>query len=535
MDLPEVERGRFGWDAIAPLLEMEQEQERAVQQVAEPAPKERRRRSGEGGRIIGTVLATAVAVAMLCAAGVAGIAVVGGRDGDGAKSAKSAKSAKKAPIVHPATWDPRVTELVAFVERERGLTFKHPVRIDFLDEAAFRKEMTESDSPDEADEAEIKSTTALLRAVGYLSGDVDILAAGDELAGDGVIGSYDPEEKRVAIRGETIDDSRRATIVHELTHVLQDQHFGIGDYRSDDKRTSGEVAAHTAAIEADAEDVEAAWEATLPAAARDALAATRKASSAESDFKGVPDVFVELMGFPYVFGPPFLQAVEKQEGPAGRNRLLTEPPKSEEHILLPQSYLERQVVRRVKAPGLMGKEKAVPDGEGDIGMLSLLVMLAERLDFGVAWPAVQGWAGDAYVAFERDGATCVRASVQFDKPEQAGRFSNAFGTWAKGRPASHVRNETSVVFDSCDPGVAAPGRAEGHVSGIEGLSLREGIVAGIEGGPISHTTAECITDGLLERLTADRVAVNVRAGAKADQAFTREIQRNVAELVPGCR
>jgi hypothetical protein len=472
--------------------------------------------------VVAATVAIAVAIAVLAAGGLAGLALVGGRD------------EKAAPAnEYPSAWDPRVTDLVAFVERERGLTFKHPVFIDFLDEATFRKAMTQDESSDEPDEAEIKSTTALLRAVGFLSGDVDLTAAGEELAGDGIVGAYVPEIERVAIRGENLDDARRATLVHELTHVLQDQHFDIGTYRSDEKRTSGEIAAYTAAVEADAEDVEDAWTASLPAAARETMNAAREARSADADFKGVPEVFVELLGFPYAFGPTFLHAVEARDGAAGRNRLFTEPPRSEEHILLPQTYLDNQPVQPVKVPGLMGKEKAVD--RGDVGMLSLLVMLAERVDFGQAWAAVQGWSGDAYVAFDRAGTTCVRARVEFDEPAQAQRFTGVFDTWAKGRPATYLRDEKSVVFESCDPGTAASGRAEGHVSGIEGLGLREAVIGSLKQGGAPPEAAACVGDGLLERLTADRVAVSFRADAKPDAALVREIQGTIVQLLPSCR
>ena len=39
-------------------------------------------------------------------------------------------------------WDPRVQDLVRFVEAERGLTFEHPVPVDFLTPEQFRDELT---------------------------------------------------------------------------------------------------------------------------------------------------------------------------------------------------------------------------------------------------------------------------------------------------------------------------------------------------------------------------------------------------------
>jgi len=37
----------------------------------------------------------------------------------------------------PNEWDPRVTELVAFIENERGLSFDHPIEIVFLPRRDF--------------------------------------------------------------------------------------------------------------------------------------------------------------------------------------------------------------------------------------------------------------------------------------------------------------------------------------------------------------------------------------------------------------
>ncbi|MDP9387354.1 MAG: hypothetical protein M3Q48_05350, partial [Actinomycetota bacterium] len=223
----------------------------------------------------------------------------------------------------PETWDGRVTDLVAFVERERGLRFKHPVRIDFLDDGEFREQATAHEELNEEDRAELEATEALLRAVGLASGDLDLESVGEELVGDGTVGLYEPETKRIAVRGKTLDNERRITLVHELTHALQDQHFAIGEMEPE---TSGAQAALIAVIEADAEAVAEAWRQSLPSAARDALDSSEEATSEEADFEGVPEVLVELMGSPYALGPGFLDAVIAARGEAGRDELLRRPP-----------------------------------------------------------------------------------------------------------------------------------------------------------------------------------------------------------------
>jgi hypothetical protein len=436
---------------------------------------------------------------------------------------------------YPDHWDPRAADLAAFVERERGLSFKHPVPISFLDEATFRKEVTHTDAADEPDPAATSRQQAMLRAVGLLSGDVDLKAAGDELTGDAVIGLYSPEKERILVRGDTLDDAGRMTLVHELTHALQDQTFHIGAYQKKEK-SSGADAAFRAVAEADAIKVADKWREALPAEARAALDAAEQKTGDAADFKGVPPVFVELLGFPYAFGPDFLQAVIDKEGALGRNRLFTDPPTTEEHIILPETYLSRQRPLPVPTPSVGPGDHAFKGSEDDVGMLSLLVMLSERLDFGSAWPAVQGWAGDSIVVFDRGGATCVKADVVFDQAAQAERFDRAFGQWAQGRPASATSNGTSVSFESCDPGAAASnGRAAGHVSGIRGLALRRALIAEVSQS-IPPKAAICTVDGLLEKVGADRVAaLDQTLAADPKSPAKLEIQRAVAQVVPGCR
>ena len=47
---------------------------------------------------------------------------------------------------YPDAFDPRVADLVDFVEAVRGLAFLHPVFVDFLDEEAFVAHLTERDA-----------------------------------------------------------------------------------------------------------------------------------------------------------------------------------------------------------------------------------------------------------------------------------------------------------------------------------------------------------------------------------------------------
>lgn len=476
----------------------------------EPAPgrADRNGRRIRPGLVLGTLL--------LAAAAVAGWATLSGGGSD-----------------HPDEWDPRVLGLVRFVEDERNLTFLHPVEIDFLPDAEFRAEVTEREELDDEERAQLESFEAMLRAVGLVTGDVDLEEIGDELVGDGVTGLYSFDDERIVVRGDTLDDKRRLTLVHELTHALQDQHFDVGELEPE---TSGGEAALTAVVEADAQAVEDAWRETLSAEAREAVDREEETELTEADFEGVPDVFVELMSFPYAFGPDFLDAVIEERGAAGRNRLFTEPPTTEEHIILPETYLAEQAAEELSTPALADGEEVIEDTESDFGMLSLLVVLGERIDFATAWGGVQGWAGDAMVAYERGDDTCVRAQVAFDVTAQAERFQAAFEEWAAGLPTMQSRQGRFVTFESCDPGTDVAGRSEDHVSAIQGLALRKAIAQGFESSGAPAEAARCVADGLIERFGANRLAeLDQVLVANPQHPAAAEIEATVVELIPRCR
>ena len=49
------------------------------------------------------------------------------------------------------TWDPRVLAIVHFDEQQRGLTFKQPVKVEFLGNAQFDKEVSVPQPTSKAD------------------------------------------------------------------------------------------------------------------------------------------------------------------------------------------------------------------------------------------------------------------------------------------------------------------------------------------------------------------------------------------------
>src|SRR5262245_40527427 len=167
----------------------------------------------------------------------------------------------------PLSWDLRVERLVQFVEKERGLEFDHPVRVRFLDDAAFRERVAAWSGDETAKERELDALEASdLYALGLATEVIDL--AGAQAASDetDVLGFYDEDTKEMVVRGRDLSDTDvRMTVVHELTHALQDQHFGLHRL---DKEFGGPGI--DALVEGDAELVTYAYLYSLPKRTRDA-------------------------------------------------------------------------------------------------------------------------------------------------------------------------------------------------------------------------------------------------------------------------
>ena len=304
----------------------------------------------------------------------------------------------------PAKWDPRVTKYVRFVERHRKLTFDHPVPVKFLAGKAFVKAY-QGDDPkvSKHDRADAERYAGQLRALGLIEGPVDLIQSQRDLGAADVVGFYDQHKHALFVRGEDLDDTDvRVTLVHELTHALQDQKFDL-DALDRQAETSGESFAETALVEGDATSVENEYVASLPRAEQDTYDASFDDQSPPPDAPStqhVPPVLELFESAPYIFGPQYLDTLKAEGGLARVDTAFRDPPQSEEEIIDAVAAKRGGRPRAVAVPKLRRGEKR--DGAADdFGALSLYFVLASRLPPATALGAAEGWGGDRYLAFTR--------------------------------------------------------------------------------------------------------------------------------------
>lgn len=465
-----------------------------------------------------------VAVVLLAlAAALAGMRAAPTGDGDEAAS-------------YPADWAPEVLPFVDVVEDERDLDFLHPVHVEFLDEEEFRRQVT-SDRADltEEDEEQIEQFTGLFRALGLIEGDVDLFDATNDLSGAGTLGYYSYDDERIRVRGASLTPASEVTLVHELTHALQDQHFDLGaryDAYEEAEDTAGSTA-FQALVEGDASRVETAYTEGLSDAERDELDAEQDSGrkAYQQDVADIPEVLRTLSGAPYTLGEAMLTLAVARDGNDAVDALFEEPPATEEHLLDPWTLVaDEDVADDPPAPELADGEEELD--AGPFGALGWYLVLAERVPLLDALDAVDGWGGDAYVAFERDGTSCVRINHRSDTAADRTQLLDALRAWVDtlpGAPASVRRTGSVLEFESCDPGPAADVGTESSQAALRLAVTRTYLSIGAVQAGADEEVARCVADGLVHAFTLAQVQ-DPRFGAEDPQ-----VQARIRRIVLGCR
>jgi hypothetical protein len=435
-------------------------------------------------------------------------------------------------VVYPASWDARVLPIVAFVEQERGLRFKHPVPVSFLSDAAFDKQVAVPAPESKKDKAETERGVATLRALGLISGHVDLVAQLNKLTSNNVIGLYVPAKHAVFVRGTTLTAYARTTLAHELTHVLQDQYFDLPKLKKD--APDGAEAAVTSLIEADALRIQDAYEKGFSAADKKAFAAEeKKLQDRSASAKDIPAVLQETESFPYVFGPVLLKLLTTEDGNDAVNRAFGEPPTEEAQIIDPVGHPADEKAQPVATPKLPGGAKRL-DKDAAFGQVSLFEVLGSRLPYQASWKAVAGWKGDTYVTYSQTGKTCIAVDVAMSTTDASSLLAATFTRWAQQVPGATVSSAGSLVaIRSCDPGGTAQPLPTTKPSAFEVLSIRAQLLSALLGQKVPFPVARCTADGLLTDLGPARYGYLTATESQTAQISV--IRQLIGTSVQRCR
>jgi hypothetical protein len=212
----------------------------------------------------------------------------------------------------------------------------------------------------------------------------------------------------------------RVTMAHELTHALQDQHYGwptrlAQSSPGERERTAEENLALRALLEGDAVIVQRMYQATTiqDPAELARLQAEEAAASAGVDFSRIPYAVYQTTYFPYFYGPTFIYGVlgegplttYGQYGPA-IDPLFRDPPVSTSQILHPERYRAGIQPVPVRLPGLeplLGDEwtRQGEEQQGEFAHRLILDNWLRAEDPDRAAAVASGWTGDRAAVYRR--------------------------------------------------------------------------------------------------------------------------------------
>jgi hypothetical protein len=435
----------------------------------------------------------------------------------------------------PSRWDTRVAPIAAEVARLRGLGFEHPVAIRYLPPNEFEKLIGDDSKPSKADRARATREEAVFRALGFIGGKVDLLRAYETHQSSGTLAYYDPDRQEIIVRGTTLDVAHRVTVAHELTHVLQDQHF---DLRKLQKRAadseSGDASALTGLIEGDAVRIQDDY-------LQELSAAEQKEYQRENDAEGVrvgkettsvPAIVDLLSSAPYEFGPATVRVLLASGGNAAVDDALTGPTPSTGVFVESGDVTPPVAVEQPLLP---------PDGEAagpaeSFGPFEMFLTLAMRLDPGRSVVAADLVAGGRAVTFRSRGSTCYRVVVQPSFGHSRSFLLQAVQDWARARPNTAVDAVGDLVgFTVCDPGRSAsdPSSQRLHAAATL-LSVRASLTVGAAKGHVAGTLARCLARVFVETPGAEQLVLAVGNGTPSSEQGA-QLRAMVAASGEACR
>ena len=408
-------------------------------------------------------------------------------------------------------------------EQLRGLAFRAPVDVRIEDRVAMRAYVDRA-----LDDEQLARAKRRYLALGALEADLDVRALLVSVMEEELVGYYDPKQKRLAVRSDIArelgmasaapasraEDRRasaersltwRATVVHELVHALQDQHFALGE-TIEQTRTTDADNAFGALVEGDATLVMLGYTVQLAGESLAALAEhpervlsamSRTPEQLTGALRRAPALLREPLLFRYREGAHFCAELYRNGGWARVDEAQRKPPTSTLSVRNPRRHLDHLPEPSLPLPPVAWlPERGYQQVDEDVlGGLELSVVLGTA---GVeAEYIVSAWRGDRYLVLEHRGQIASLWWLRFATAATARNVAAAFTQL--GDPQRRVARKTSSLL-------VARGVDE------QTFALAVGTLAAVGRAPAPHTRATSAR-------TAARSAP-ARAGNRGDPLAT---------------
>jgi hypothetical protein len=314
---------------------------------------------------------------------------------------------------------------------------------------AFLHETIKTDLPPH----KIEMEELAFRAVGLIPDDFPYGTRLVEFLVSQIGGYYDPKRKHFVMASWLPATVQHGVAVHELTHALQDQHFGLRKLLNPGAGTTDSDLAIGALIEGDASAVmfdEQSRGASLrklqDLPSVDSLLLLQVLGvNFGAEAQSVSDALKGLLIFPYTSGLRFAHALLRNGGYAAVNNAYSRPPTSSRQILHPEEFLADSFSPSIPAttelPGYLPTLQ--PDYTDTLGEFAISAILSgTQSSKNDAATAARGWVGDRLGVFpmqnnERRIAWVTRWETESDAQE----FLTAYTAFLASRYSKQVSLE----------------------------------------------------------------------------------------------
>lgn len=339
-----------------------------------------------------------------------------------------------------------VAELMPEVARLRGLEWKRPVPAFALPREKLSEHMlADLDTEYPADERE--RDDRVMHRLGLLAPDEKLLDLVLGMMRDMVAGFYDPKEGELYLIEGPVGEGMKPTLVHELTHALDDQHYDLDGMEEKHEDDPDRVFAGRCLFEGCAVRMQQLFEEENPKVAYESLEQTADdeglAAGQMRVLEEVPAYLVVSTLLHYRVGPSLVGQMTRGGFADGMQKLWADPPTTQEHFLHPERWMDpsrRDLPRTITIPDNLAETL----GEGwtrwyghTLGELDFALNLdfflggrrgrldPQSLGQGTfvdtrAHEAAMGWDGGKVVYFDHGGEKLVvLQALAFDSAKDA--------------------------------------------------------------------------------------------------------------------
>jgi protein-tyrosine-phosphatase len=329
---------------------------------------------------------------------------------------------------------------------------------------------------------------AVLRKLGFIPRDYDMLEFARNMQSDSILGLYSPSAKTIFITDTVETGRQQAVLAHELMHAVQDENVNLREYVTarakdapplndadedvyDPSYDDGQLA-RRAVVEGEA--MVAMYEYVV-STARDRVRFTGQSTQSEVQralesafprpkkdelWKNAPLYLKESVVFPYNEGFKFVWALKQEEGNEIFTRLLKDPPHSTQEVYAPARYkhhhADEQPFRPPKITPLVAPSY-VPLAVATMGEFDVDVFLRQFAGNGKAAKIAPKWNGGVLFAARKADSTIDKLTPadialayvsRWQDDNAAKRFAEA---WTEAVPKRYAgAKHSGVAFETSE-------------------------------------------------------------------------------------